>query len=107
MRTARVVCRPALAAGFALAGLVADVVEQDEPAEPILSALAQQSDAGVILVEEEIFDALAPDVRARLERSAVPVLVPFPGPSWVARPSAEERVVELLRQAIGYRVKLR
>jgi vacuolar-type H+-ATPase subunit F/Vma7 len=107
MKTTRVVCRPALAAGFALAGLAADTVGPDESAEPVLTALVRRDDVGVLLLEEEIFDGLAPDYRGRLERSSVPVLIPFPGPAWEARPSAEERVIELLRRAIGYRVKLR
>ncbi|HEX7024441.1 MAG TPA: hypothetical protein VF187_06455, partial [Gemmatimonadales bacterium] len=62
---------------------------------------------GVILLQEEIYQALPDDVRARLDRSAHPVVVPMPGPAWVAAPSAEERVIELLRRAIGYRIKLR
>jgi hypothetical protein len=35
------------------------------------------------------------------------MVVPFPGPTWVVRPPAEEYIVELLRQAIGYRVRIR
>ena len=107
MKTVRVVCRPALAPGFALACLAADAVSAGESAEPVLFALGKRPDVGVLLLEEEILDGLAPDFRARLERSSIPVLIPFPGPAWGARPSAEERVVELLRRAIGYRVKLR
>ena len=37
----------------------------------------------------------------------MPVVVPFPGPDRSARPSAETDLVELLRRAIGYRVRLR
>jgi vacuolar-type H+-ATPase subunit F/Vma7 len=107
MRTTRVVCRPGLAPGFALAGLAADAVGAGESAEPVLAALVKRDDVGVLLLEEEILDGLAADFRARLERSSIPVLIPFPGPAWEARPSAEERVIELLRRAIGYRVKLR
>jgi hypothetical protein len=34
--------------------------------------------------------------------------VPFPGPAWEARgEAAEAYIVELLRQVIGYRVRLR
>lgn len=107
MRTTRVVCRPALAPGFALAGLAADAVGADEATERVLAALVKRDDAGVLLLEEEILEGLAADFRARLERASLPVVIPFPGPAWEARPSAEERVIELLRRAIGYRVKLR
>jgi vacuolar-type H+-ATPase subunit F/Vma7 len=105
--TVRVVCRPALAPGFALAGVTADQVENHAEAEPALAGLMLRDDVGVILLQEDIYNALSPEVQARLDRSAGPVVVPFPGPAWAEIPSAEERVVELLRRAIGYRVKLR
>jgi hypothetical protein len=35
------------------------------------------------------------------------MVVPFPGPTWVAPPEGPEAfIAELLRQAIGYRVRL-
>jgi vacuolar-type H+-ATPase subunit F/Vma7 len=105
--TLRVVCGPELAPGFALAGILADTLSEAAAAEVGLSELVGRDAAGVVLLQEQLYDALAPDVRARLDRSSTPVVVPFPGPAWVERPSAEERVVELLRRAIGYRVKLR
>lgn len=105
--TVRVVCRPALAPGFALAGLPADSLGPDEAIETILAGFAQHPEIGVVLLQDEIYDALPEDLRGRLDRSARPVVVPFPGPAWEAPPSAEARVIELLRRAIGYRVKLR
>jgi vacuolar-type H+-ATPase subunit F/Vma7 len=103
----RVVCRPGLAAGFALAGLQADSLGPGEGIEAVFAGFAQRPEIGVVLLQDEIYDALPDDLRARLDRSAHPVVVPFPGPAWEARPPAEERVIELLRRAIGYRVKLR
>lgn len=105
--TVRVICRPEVAPGFALAGLRAHLLAPEESLEPILADLARHSEVGVVLLQEEIYDALPEDVRRRLDRSTRPVVVPFPGPAWESRPPAEERVVELLRRAIGYRVKLR
>ena len=102
----RVVCRPALAPGFALAGLLADARGPEEAGETLLAGMAQHPEAGVVLLQDEIYDALSAEVRGRLDRSAHPVVVPFPGPAWAALPSAEARVVELVRRAIGYRVKL-
>ena len=103
----RVLCRPATAAGFALAGLVAVSADDDSAADAALRALLQRHELGVVLLEESLYAALAPDVRALVDRVAQPVVVPFPGPAWRAAPSAEEQVVELLRRAIGYRVRLR
>lgn len=107
MKTARVVCRPVLAPGFALAGIVADAVPAGEPAEPVVRELAARDDVGALLIQDAIYQGLAPDLRARVERNPSPVVVPFPDPFWEAPPSAEARVVALLRRAIGYRVKLR
>ncbi len=103
----RIVCRPALVSGFALAGLQADSLGPEEAGETLLAGFAQHPEVGVVLLQAEIYDALPDDLRGRLDRSAHPVVVPFPGPAWAAVPSAEERVIELLRRAIGYRVKLR
>lgn len=102
----RVICEPDLAAGFGLAGISA-LASEPQAAEASLADLLRRRDAGVVLLQEQLHESLSPDVRARLDRSATPVVVPFPGPAWVAPASAEERVVELLRRAIGYRVKLR
>ncbi len=103
----RVLCRPATAAGFALAGIVADPADDEGAVEAALRALLARHELGVILLEESLYAALAPDLRAQVDRVAQPVVVPFPGPAWRATPSAEEQVVELLRRAIGYRVRLR
>jgi vacuolar-type H+-ATPase subunit F/Vma7 len=105
--TVRVLSRPATAAGFALAGLVPETAEDEGGVDTALRALLQRRDLGVILLEESLYAALAPDLRSVVDRVAQPVVVPFPGPAWRAVPSAEEQVVELLRRAIGYRVRLR
>jgi vacuolar-type H+-ATPase subunit F/Vma7 len=102
----QVLCRPAVAAGFGLAGITADTVADDGDALAALGPLLARPGVGVVLIEEAIYDGLSPEIRGRLDRSARPIVIPFPGPSWTAPPSAEERVVELLRRAIGYRVKL-
>lgn len=102
----RVLCRPATARGFALAGLAADpVVEGLDPTPAIEEALARPG-TGVLLIEEPIYDGLGGELRTRLDRSTLPVVVPFPGPTFEAGRPAEERVVDMLRRAIGYRVKL-
>jgi vacuolar-type H+-ATPase subunit F/Vma7 len=46
--------------------------------------------------------------RREVERRAVPIVVPVPAPEWEAgRGAAEDIILELLRRAIGYRVRLR
>ena len=100
------ICQPDLAPGFGLAGIAAEA-PQPQAADAELADVLRRREPGIVLLQEQLHDALSPDLRARLDRSATPVVVPFPGPAWAAPASAEERVVELLRRAIGYRVKLR
>ena len=109
MRTqVRVLCRPEVAAGFGLAGLRAIPVTTATAAELRLRDLMREPDTGVVLVEERLHDALPVDVRRRMARRPLPMVVPFPGPAWAERAEgAEAYVIELLRQVIGYRVRLR
>lgn len=107
MYTVRTLCRPGSKAGFNLAGLEASVLPDGADPGPLIEELMDRPTAGVVLVEESIYDALPEDFQRRLERSALPIAVPFPGPEWKAAVSGEERVVELLRRAIGYRVRVR
>ena len=104
----RVVCRPEVAAGFALAGLRPTEVATLEAGVAEVRDLLDQPDVGVALVQDAIYDALPEDLRRRVGRRPLPMLIPFPGPAWVSRPAeAEAYIVELLRQVIGYRVRLR
>jgi vacuolar-type H+-ATPase subunit F/Vma7 len=109
MRTqVRVLCRPDVAAGFALAGVRAVPAGGGPTAELLLRELVREPDTGVLLVEERLHDALPADTRRRLARRPLPMIVPFPGPMWAERAEGPEAyVIELLRQVIGYRVRLR
>ncbi len=107
MNTAvRVLCRPELAPGFALAGVAVDQAAPGADAGAALSALLGRTDVGVVLIEDRLHQGLPDEARRRADRSAQPVVVPFPSPAWDAVPPAEQYVVELLRRAIGYRVRL-
>ncbi|HXW96481.1 MAG TPA: V-type ATP synthase subunit F, partial [Gemmatimonadales bacterium] len=65
-------------------------------------------EVGVILLEDTLYEHLPEELHRALGRRALPMVVPFPGPRWEARPeSAEAYVIELLRQVVGYRVRLR
>ncbi|HEY8258864.1 MAG TPA: V-type ATP synthase subunit F [Gemmatimonadales bacterium] len=103
----RVLCRPAIAAGFRLAGFTPDEAQDVAEGARRLGALLEQSDAGVVLVEEPFYLALADAERRDLARRALPMVVPFPAPTWApALEGPEAFITELLRQAIGYRVRL-
>ena len=102
-----VLCRPEVAGGFGLAGM--RPLEASDPAEGVarLRELLRDPAAGVVLVEEAFYEALPDDLRLELARRPLPMVVPFPGPRWEGRAAAEAYIVELLRQVIGYRVRLK
>lgn len=101
-----VVCDPFVALGFRLAGLSPSVATERESARRLLETMLGDEEWGVILIQED----LTPDLAgARHQgRSALPLVIPFPGPELERPPGeAEAYVAELLRRAVGYRVRLR
>lgn len=102
----RILCRPETAAGFELAAMRVDRVDETTVVEA-MRKLAGDPSVGVVLVEERLRQAFPEDLRQRLDRQALPIVVGFPSPSWQGPGAAEEHVLELLRQAVGYRVRPR
>jgi vacuolar-type H+-ATPase subunit F/Vma7 len=108
MSAVRVVAGPGPCSGFALAGLPVTEVADVRDADAVLATLLERPNVAVILVEQGLLDALSEPERRELMRRPSPIVVPFPGPAWGDRVSpAEAYVLELLRRAIGYRVRLR
>lgn len=108
MRSVRLLCRPALEAGLALTGLPTLVAPDAASAGRALNDLVHDPRVGVVLVESRLHDALPDETVRLLRRTPVPVVLPFPSPARAARPgAAEEYIVEMLRRAIGYRIRLR
>ena len=104
----RIVCRPDVAVGFSLAGLPRIETTTAEEASGKIQDLLRSPDVGVILVQEEFYAALPDEAKRVLGRRALPMVVPFPGPAWAGpAEQAEAHIIEILRQAIGYRVRLR
>jgi vacuolar-type H+-ATPase subunit F/Vma7 len=102
------VCRPDVAAGFGLAGLRTIEATGAQDTADRLRELRARPEVGVILVEDSLYEKLPEELQREFGRRALPMLVPFPGPVWEERAeSAEAYIVELLRQVVGYRVRLR
>lgn len=102
----RVVSTAAVAPGFELAGF-SPTTAGPESAAAALESTARAEGTAIILLQSDLYEAAAGPALRRLERAAHPVVLPFPGPRWTERPAADTYVVELLRRAIGYRVRLR
>lgn len=105
--TVQVLCRPALGPGFALAGVRPVVVETPGEAATAIRGLLAQPETGILLVDEGLHEHLPAELRRDVARRALPLVVPFPGPRWTGEEAGMDRyIAELLRQAIGYRVRL-
>jgi vacuolar-type H+-ATPase subunit F/Vma7 len=103
----RVLCSAPVAAGFRLAGLSPVEANDAEEGGRRLAALLDEEDLGVVLVDDAFYAALPPAAQRHLAREPLPLVVPFPGPAWAPpREGAEAYIAELLRRAIGYRVRL-
>jgi len=103
----RVLASPATAAGYRLAGLTASEVAKASDAGDCLVAAAADADVGIILVEQPLLDAVPPAIRRTVDRRPLPIIVPVPAPNWThAVETGESYIIELLRRAIGYRVRL-
>jgi vacuolar-type H+-ATPase subunit F/Vma7 len=104
----RVVCRQEAALGFGLAGLPVHRASTPREGAELVLELAGRGETGVLLVEDVLYEALPASARRSLERRPVPMTIPFPGPSWAAgEEETEAYLVDVLRRAIGYRVRLR
>ncbi len=101
----RAICRPALSAGFGLAGVRTLEASSAEEAAERLRELRARPDVGLVFVEE---DLLGEDARRTTDaRRPLPMLVPIPAPRATEHADeAEAYVAEILRRAIGYRVRL-
>ena len=102
-----VVARPGVVDGFALAGLLVTELAADSEAAERVVAIAEDETNALVLVEEPLFALVSETDRAELSKRAVPIVVPFPAPSWdetFAGPA--DYILALLQRAIGYRVRL-
>lgn len=103
----RALCSSKSALGFALAGV--PVVEAD-PAKTLdvqVDELALEPQLAVLLIEADLEARLSEETKKRFSRRPLPMLVPFPSASWADGRAIDDYVVELLRRAIGYRVRLK
>jgi vacuolar-type H+-ATPase subunit F/Vma7 len=101
------IARPGVCAGFALAGVACHEADSGSRLEEVLER-NHADEVAVLLVQSDLLDLLPDAFRKRLAKRALPLVVPFPAPATIEEPGAGEAYVsELLRRAIGYRVRLR
>lgn len=93
------------ATGFRLAGVeVREVSSPQQALEQLRSLLTQ--DYGVVAVNEDLMKGLDEGIRRLMRGRETPILVPFPAPR-VQLESGEEYLARLVKEHIGFYVKLR
>ncbi len=102
-----VLTTPELAGGYRLAGVAVREVTSPEVAAERLEELLE-SEQGVIALHAPYFDALARPLRRRLDTLRAPLVVALPaGTTPEEAEDRRERLLRLLRQAVGYEITFR
>jgi vacuolar-type H+-ATPase subunit F/Vma7 len=101
-----IIAGPGQGAGFALAGVPVHEAATAEDAAREIERLSNLPDASVVIIEEPLYEEIPEDVRRGFTRAQTPVVIPVPGPDWATESTAHEYIVDILRRAIGYRVRL-
>jgi vacuolar-type H+-ATPase subunit F/Vma7 len=103
----RVLCRSVVAPGFELAGMMVTRVDDGAAVAAAVTRWAANADVGALLVDDVLYRALPRDLLSRLDRQGLPLVAPVPAPRWDERSEAEAYILEILRRAVGYRVRPR
>lgn len=103
----QLVLRSELTAGVELAGLAVTRVDAADEAADMIRKAAANADVGIVLVDDALYRALPRELLSRLDREALPIIAAIPAPHRDLEGEAEAYILEILKQAIGYRVRLR
>ncbi len=103
-----VIAAPALATGFALAGVDAYAAASATEAKDLLIELMRQPEVGIIAMDTDYVSALDEGTRRRLHEADAPVVVALPaGVPTAAGMPAGEQIAEVIRRAIGFRISFK
>lgn len=105
--TVRALCSPETSTAFALAGVETFELDPSKSLDATVEELAADPRLAVLLIEQTLNDRLGDETRRRFSRRPLPMLVPFPDATWSKEQVIDDYVIELLRRAIGYRVRLK
>jgi V/A-type H+-transporting ATPase subunit F len=100
-----VITDPETATGFRLAGVEVREAEDAQAALEHLRALVPL-DYGLIAVNEDLLIGTDHDVARLLRDRDLPILIPFPAPR-AKLESGEDYIARLVKEHIGFYVKLR
>lgn len=104
----RAICTHETALGLALSGLAPVEAQNGLEAARVLDSFATMpARGGVVFIESALYDALPASVRRRIQRAGLPILMPFPSPRRGEGIPPEQELLDVLRRAVGYRMRLR
>jgi vacuolar-type H+-ATPase subunit F/Vma7 len=102
-----VITTPELADGYRLAGVTVYESASSAEAAALLEELLA-SEQGVIALHDPYFHAFARPLRRRLDALSAPLVVALPaGTTPEEGEERRERLLKLLRQAVGYEITFR
>jgi vacuolar-type H+-ATPase subunit F/Vma7 len=100
-----VVTRPAIVAGYQLAGVEAFAAADAGEAEQLIGAWLDAGETGLLAVDEELLAACSPAFRRRLDAAgALPCLAIPSGEPLGPERFGRQRIAELIRRAIGFHI---
>lgn len=96
------------AVGFRLGGFECKEVGEQDDMTAVIEAVVAEHKYGFICMEERYFKRVSEGVLRRINRKAVPVIMPIEIPlSWEVGAPEEPHIARLIRRAVGYRIKIR
>ncbi|MEW6359903.1 MAG: V-type ATP synthase subunit F [Planctomycetota bacterium] len=102
-----VIADPELAAGFELAGVEAHPASGGDQAETLLRRMTADGNYGLVIVAQELMNALPPRLRESIEKQTVPLVVAVPMPVSFSREELGRKfVADMIRKAIGYHIQV-
>ncbi len=100
-----VIATAAVADGFRLAGCSTRTAHPTE-ASRTLRRVMSEGDVGLVLVTADLWEEVGERLRAAVERSARPIVLPIPAGVVTDASTRRQLLGEMLERAIGYRIEL-
>ena len=103
-----VITRPALAAGFHLAGVNAHGVEDVESAQELIENWMSADEMGLLAIDDGLLAHMDPDFLKRLSSCEHLPYIAIPGGKPLGpEASQRHRIASLIRRAIGFHITLK
>ena len=107
MNRLAVITDPATATGFRMAGVETFEANTQPQLQQKLMELITTGSYGLIAINQELGSDLGDEVGRTMKNRALPVILPFPVPKAGQVESGEAYLSKLVKDAIGFYVKLK